>query len=123
MELCNKCDKRGSCIELCELAEEFVSQDHVCRREVLASDLNILLEETIIDPIITIDPLETKDWAVLMKVVNLTVKQKRYLFLKFWKNKTYEEIGNKYNTSKHNIHGIVGRAKAEIRNQMNLLQI
>lgn len=123
MELCNECNKRNSCIELCEAAEEFVAQDHVCRREVLASDLNILLEETIIGPIITIDPLETKDWAVLMKVVNLTVKQKRYLFLKFWKNKTYEEIGNKYNTSKHNIHGIVGRAKVEIRNQMNLLQI
>lgn len=123
MELCNECPKRNNCTELCESAEEFVAQDHVCRREILASELGILIEDTIIKPIITIDPLTTKDWSALIKIVNLTPKQKRYLFLKFWQNKTYEEIGNKYNTSKHNIHGIVGRAKAEIRNQMNLLQI
>lgn len=114
MQLCNKCDKRNTCVELCQRAEEFVAKDHICRREVLASELGILIEDTIIKPIVTIDPLTTKDWSALIKIVNLTPKQKRYLFLKFWQNKTYEEIANKYNTGKSNIHNIVMRAKEEI---------
>lgn len=112
---CQTCDKKDQCKEICSELQKHLKDDiEIHRREVLASELGIIIEDTIIKPIITIDPLTTKDWSALIKIVNLTTKQKRYLFLKFWKNKTYKQIGNKYNTGKSNIHNIVLRAKEEI---------
>ena len=112
---CQTCKKRDQCKEICAALQNHLREDiEVKRREVLASELGILIEDTIIKPIITIDPLTSKDWVALVKIVNLTPKQKRYLFLKFWRNKTYKEIANKYDTGKSNIHNIVMRAKEEI---------
>ena len=116
MELCNKCDKRNSCVELCELAEEFVNTAYISRREQLALDLNIFVDDIEIEPITTIDLLNTKDWVVLLKrVKNLTKKQKRVVYLYYWKGLYQHQIAKKYNTTQSNICNTLQRARDKMK--------
>lgn len=116
MELCNKCDKRNNCIELCESAEEFVNTDYISRREQLASDLNIFIDDIEIEPITTIELLNTKDWVVLLKrVKNLTKKQKRVVYLYYWKGLYQHKIAKKYNTTQSNICNTLKRARDKMK--------
>ena len=39
MELCSKCLKRETCVELCPKAERYVNQDHVKMRELVSSNI------------------------------------------------------------------------------------
>lgn len=114
--LCNECPKRDTCIELCEAAEEFVDQDYINRKEALALDFNIYINDIEIEPIITIDLLETKDWIVLLKKVkNLTKKQKRVVYLYYWKGLYQHQIAKKYDTTQSNICNILRRARLKMK--------
>lgn len=113
--LCLTCSKRESCIELCVAAEEYVDKDHVKRVEPLASEHNIDINNIIIESIETIELLNVKDWVYLLKKTsNLTKKQKKYLYLYYWKGITQKEISERYSTCPSNVCGIITRAKCKI---------
>ena len=112
---CQTCSKRDSCVELCSQAEEFVNQDYVPRRERLASDLGIPIEEIELTQIITIEGLKWKDWVILLKKSEpLTKKQKRYLYLVYWKGWTVKKVAKKYHSLSSNISNILARAKKKV---------
>ena len=98
MELCNECNKKKSCVKLCPRAREYADIDHIKRNgnEMLNCDRGIDIDEIIIKdyPEGEID-LNIEDWKYFIKHYEMTRKQKRYIFLKYWKHLSYRDIGKK----------------------------
>lgn len=96
--LCNECSNRGICVKLCKEAEYFVNQDYIKRSsyERLECELKHNIEEIIENdyPEVETD-LSLNDWKYFVKHYKMTRKQKRYIFLKYWKYLSYKNIGKK----------------------------
>ena len=117
MDLCNKCDKRASCIELCPRAREYVNQDYTKRnwREQLECERKIIIDELVEEeyPEPTIE-LNTQDWIHLLKNSNMTKLQRKYIYLHYWKHLTYTNIAKRYGVSRQNITEIIKTAEADL---------
>lgn len=114
--LCDGCNKRNKCTKLCEAAEEFISQDHVCRREVLECELGIEVEEVVEEtkwPAGEIE-LNENDWKRIVDKTNMTKLQKKYTYEYYVSMLSYKQIAKKYNTTRQNIRLIILRGKLEI---------
>ena len=116
MELCNKCDKRNTCIELCSEAEEYVSKDTIFRRELLECDMEMVIDEVIKEedyPEGCVE-LDVKDWVYMLKNSKMTKLQRKYVYLHYWKWLSYSSIGRKYKVSKQSVAAAVKRGRNNI---------
>lgn len=116
MELCNKCSKRSTCVELCSAAEKYVSKDYVPLRELLECDMSMIIEE-----VIEIEDypegcieLDVKDWVYLLKNSNMTKLQRKYVYLHYWKWLSYSCIGRAYEVSKQSVAAATKRGRDRI---------
>ena len=90
-------------------SQQFVPKDQLMAKSYYIEDIDI-------EPITTIDLLNTKDWVVLLKrVQNLTKKQKRVVYLYYWKGLYQHKIAKKYNTTQSNICNTLKRARDKMK--------
>ena len=116
MELCNKCDKRDSCVELCEQAEEYVSKDWVGLKELLECDMDMIIDEVIEQqeyPEGCVE-LDVKDWVYMLKHSNMTKLQRKYVYLHHWKWLNYSCIGRMYGKSKQSVAAATQRGRDRV---------
>lgn len=111
MQLCNECPKRARCIELCPRAEEYIDMDYTPRREALEGETGIEIDKVVYEaewpegeP-----ELNLEDWKYLIKNYKMTSKQKKYIFLRYWKRLFLNEIANKYKVSHQTIDQTIRR--------------
>ena len=113
---CSSCPDRSKCIKLCEAAEQFVDQDHVCRREALEGEINIEIDKVVEEtewPAGEIE-LNENDWKRIVDKTNMTKLQKKYTYEYYVSMLSYKQIAKKYNTTRQNIRLIILRGKLEI---------
>lgn len=100
-DLCTGCDKREDCIELCQNAEDWASQDHVVkhwrlryvesldRLDWLACHVSTLSLKEMQNQV----DLNLEDWKFVEKECNLTKQQMQCMYLYYWEQLTLKEIG------------------------------
>lgn len=121
---CKTCKKRGQCKEICSELQTHLKNDvEVKRREVLECELKkINFEEVKTEeewPEGEIE-LNIEDWKFFVKKYKTTKKQKRYIFLRYWKHLSFRLIGKKYNVSWQTVDQTIRRFKE--KNRMSKVQ-
>ena len=119
---CNSCRRRGRCKEICPELQKHLKKDiEVARIDVLECELGINIERVVgkgewpEGGVV----LDTKDWVYLMKKKpNLTLLQKRYVFLYYWQRINFKVIGKRYNISKQAVWESVVAGKHKIINTL-----
>lgn len=110
--LCLTCNKKKSCVKLCQQAEEYVNQDYVKRNrnEQLECERSIGNDEIEqIDFPESLIELNLEDWRSFVGAYKMTKIQKRYLFLKYWKYMSLTEIGKRYKRSPATVYLTIRR--------------
>jgi len=109
---CKICTNRHNCIKICTPLEKYLKKHvEVARIETLECELGINLEEIVEEmpyPEGEIE-LDLYDWKFFVKNYDMTSNQRRFIFLKFWRNKSFKSIGKICNTSPQNIHQTLNR--------------
>lgn len=109
---CTNCSKYNQCTKICPALEEYINQDHVkrnrnerleCERE---SNINDMIKKDYPESEIE---LSVKDWIYFVKNYQITKKQKRYLFLKYWKCLSFTDISKKYKISVQTVEQTIKR--------------
>jgi len=120
MKLCEGCDDRGNCVELCEEAETYVGQDHVGMTEIPASQLELDVNDVIDLPWADVKELDETDWNKLMEIAGdiLTKKQKKFLYQHIWIGISCRKLGKIYGVSGQAVSAIIRRAKLKIWGRM-----
>ena len=116
MKYCKECNRRELCVKVCTPLEDHLTKNVEIQRnpnEISFTELGfneLEPKHPYPEPGIV---LTRKDWIYFVRNYHLTPTQKKYLYLYFWKNLTYEQIGNKYNVSHQTVHQTIQRFRTQ----------
>jgi len=91
--LCQNCEKRSDCKELCQEAENYVSQDHVDDGNIVYMETDKLdyLNNALSYPEMIPPQLGSDEWAIIKKC-NLTARQKQCVKKYFFEHMTQAQV-------------------------------
>ncbi len=108
MNKCSSCINRSGCDQLCSACEKYVNADYVPMREVpwryIAPYFSIE-KAAINSPWDESSNFELghEEWIEVVFNCDFTKKQKKYGYLHYWEDMSYEEIAVKYSVSKQTV--------------------
>ena len=127
--LCQECDKKSSCTELCDEAEAYVSQDHVPQREMTYSpiprggamntdldNINFHVNEREGRPGLRFQDFASFFTAEKLEFPFLAELENRLLYLFYFEGDSYAQIAQKVNLKVGKVRKRIHLAKRKIRN-------
>lgn len=120
MGLCNTCDRRDTCTELCEAAERYVDQDHTTFPAPV-----FLRDQTVQHP----GPLDltwpemqgeapelgAAEWAIVESIQWITARQKECIRLYYWERLSLRDIAAMLDINPVTVMRLVKKAQASLR--------
>lgn len=107
--LCTNCPDRDQCIKICSAGEKYINIDYVAlnKKEFLSDNVESI--KGIIEWPEGELELNLDDWRYLIKNYKITHRQKKFIFLRFWKRLSYSQIGQRYKVSPQAVEQAISR--------------